>query len=437
MELSNASLLVSQRDFPFSGLDEFFRLITPRLKDGYAVARRGGTLRFIFIIEGNPYCGAVVGPEKKGCTEIRDFFTWYRERGSADIDIFSSDKKTLLCMLVKINYAPSQSFSTDVVNLEDVLKRVKKRGGDGVMAIGEAGRWGFAIFMKGEVVFTSLPGKEDSAESPLERLLLYTYSVPPESPLSVEIYTETKVMPAGDSLPFPAEGIATHYTGAPYEAYLELIEGGITKGAYPVKGTLTIGRETTNQVYLEEAGVSREHAAVKQSKGGYVIEDLKSANGTFFKGIRITAKELNDNDEINIRKYTLRFHGPRREGKGEEARPSSEPEGVRVAPERPSRGIEPAPAPIKGPALVMDDGTAYPLGGVTTIGKDEDCSVNLSGMLVAKKHAVIMKGKDFFKVIKKSGLSPLKINGEKADEHILKDGDVIEIGGRTMTFRAG
>ena len=58
-------------------------------------------------------------------------------------------------------------------------------------------------------------------------------------------------------------------------------------------------------------------------------------------------------------------------------------------------------------------------------------------MLVAKRHAVIVRGKDVYKLIKKGALSSIKVNGEKVDEVALKDGDVIEIGSRKMTFRVG
>lgn len=433
MELANASLVLGQKEFPFSGLDEFFRLVAEKVRDGYVVVKDDGTRHYLFIIEGKPYCGAFYGaergPERKGCTRIRDFFAWYRERGSADIDVFSSDKKTLLCMLVRLNYTPTQSFSTDVVNLEDVLKRIKKQGRDSVMAIGSDGRWGFAIFMKGEAVFASLPAKEESDATPLDRILLYTYNAPPQKPLSVEIYTETKVTPAEDTLPFPEKGIATHYAGAPHGAYVELIEGGVVKGTYPVTEKLTIGRETTNQVHLSEAGVSREHALIRKDVlGNYVIEDLKSANGTFFRGIRINVKELFDRDEINVRRYTLRFHGPR---KREEAKKPIAPFGAMEIPEE----SPPEPEPAPGPALIMDDGTAYPLGGITTIGRDEECDIKLAGILVAKRHATVVRGKGVYQIVRK-GLTALKVNGEKVDECILKHGDVIEIGGRTLKFRA-
>jgi hypothetical protein len=39
-------------------------------------------------------------------------------------------------------------------------------------------------------------------------------------------------------------------------------------------------------------------------------------------------------------------------------------------------------------------------------------------------------------VKRKSGLSAIKVNGEKIKEHVFEDGDVVEVGGRRFKFRA-
>jgi hypothetical protein len=52
---------------------------------------------------------------------------------------------------------------------------------------------------------------------------------------------------------------------------------------------------------------------------------------------------------------------------------------------------------------------------------------------------VVIRGKDVYKVIKKSGfsaISAIKVNGEKIKEHVFEEGDVLEEGGRRFKFRA-
>ncbi len=56
---------------------------------------------------------------------------------------------------------------------------------------------------------------------------------------------------------------------------------------------------------------------------------------------------------------------------------------------------------------------------------------------MAKRHVSIIRGRDVYKLIKKGGLSAVKVNGDKISEKVLRDGDLIEIGGVKMTFKAG
>ena len=117
------------------------------------------------------------------------------------------------------------------------------------------------------------------------------------------MHFDIKVTPVEDSIPFPEEGLAAHFVKPIAAAYVELIEEGVVKGTFPINDPLTIGRETTSDVHLAEAGVSRHHAVIKFFNNKFVLHDLKSANGTFFKGVRFETKDLRDGDEINIRKY--------------------------------------------------------------------------------------------------------------------------------------
>lgn len=61
-----------------------------------------------------------------------------------------------------------------------------------------------------------------------------------------------------------------------------------------------IGRSTDADLWLGDDGVSRKHARFVRSGDSYILEDLKSANGTFVQGQRITKKLLEDGDQIQL-----------------------------------------------------------------------------------------------------------------------------------------
>jgi pSer/pThr/pTyr-binding forkhead associated (FHA) protein len=77
---------------------------------------------------------------------------------------------------------------------------------------------------------------------------------------------------------------------------------------FPIMGSAVIGREATNGVPLDrDTTASRRHAQITDQGGGYVIQDLGSANGTFVNGSRVTEGPLQPGDEVSIGGTRFRF----------------------------------------------------------------------------------------------------------------------------------
>lgn len=71
------------------------------------------------------------------------------------------------------------------------------------------------------------------------------------------------------------------------------------------KDEITIGRVKSNDIHINNLAVSKRHARIIKNQGNYLIEDLKSTNGTYLNTVRIISRYLKDSDVINIGKYTL------------------------------------------------------------------------------------------------------------------------------------
>jgi len=70
---------------------------------------------------------------------------------------------------------------------------------------------------------------------------------------------------------------------------------------------ITIGRDAENDVVLNDGGSSRRHCRIARDGEQWILEDLRSANGTFKNEERIDRSRLVEGDVVRIGNTTLRF----------------------------------------------------------------------------------------------------------------------------------
>ncbi len=74
------------------------------------------------------------------------------------------------------------------------------------------------------------------------------------------------------------------------------------------RAEVTIGREPSADVFLDDVTVSRNHAIVTSGPAGIALRALGSLNGTYVNRRRIEGEErLEDGDELQIGKFRLTF----------------------------------------------------------------------------------------------------------------------------------
>lgn len=67
------------------------------------------------------------------------------------------------------------------------------------------------------------------------------------------------------------------------------------------KDIVTLGRDITNDIVINDPEVSRHHLRLTRGAGGFTIEDLGSTNGTFVNGQRLTgARPLRPGDMLGL-----------------------------------------------------------------------------------------------------------------------------------------
>ena len=75
--------------------------------------------------------------------------------------------------------------------------------------------------------------------------------------------------------------------------------------------TLLLGNSTAADIVVDNPYVSRQHAEIKRERGGYLLRDLSSKNGTFVNGARLSGDghwlRTSDRIELAPGQVVLRF----------------------------------------------------------------------------------------------------------------------------------
>jgi FHA domain len=96
---------------------------------------------------------------------------------------------------------------------------------------------------------------------------------------------------------------------------------------HELKDSVSIGRDARNDLVLESAAVSRDHAGLTFHDGRWYVEDRGSFNGTFLNGTRVqpgTPLPLRHADRIGIGTQTLIFSWPAQAGDPDTTEPLDE-----------------------------------------------------------------------------------------------------------------
>ncbi|NDJ35051.1 MAG: FHA domain-containing protein [Chloroflexi bacterium] len=144
------------------------------------------------------------------------------------------------------------------------------------------------------------------------------------------------------------------------------------------RDTITIGRDITNDIVINDPEVSRHHSRLVRTATGYAIEDLRSTNGTFVNRQRITSPtQLSHGDLIGLGEtVTLVFEssmganvGATLPGSGSSAPPSApQPPAAPAGAAPGGASYQPAPPPAPGPVAREEESEGPDVNRLIVIG---------------------------------------------------------------------
>ena len=224
-------------------------------------------------------------------------------------------------------------------------------------------------------------------------------------------------------------------------------------GEYPLDAEVTIGRLPDNTVVIDNPAVSGHHARVTLEGDDYVIEDLRSKNGTYVNCQHVEQGALRHRDVVLIGKHTLIFD------QKASAKPMAVPRGVptmgktaylntkkhrdllaKLRAERRARTQAEASSNAKVGAFLrivggQTDHQEYQIqNNVSFIGKSDEALVRLHGWRKSETAAAIVQSDAGFTVTDFDGSTLVNNKPLPDGSQELKDGDMIEVGGLVMEF---
>ncbi len=154
-------------------------------------------------------------------------------------------------------------------------------------------------------------------------------------------------------------GSAAHELSTVSRATLLVIQG-IDQGVRFEVGAagIGLGRGAQNTIRIHDTEVSRTHARLQPIDGRFVLEDLKSSNGTYVNGQAIGSRDLTDGDQIQIGRTVMLFSLA---GRAQDPQQAAERVEMRGGAELEDRAqIVGEAGPHEAPALVALDPAADP-----------------------------------------------------------------------------
>ena len=124
---------------------------------------------------------------------------------------------------------------------------------------------------------------------------------------TIQVVAETQAAPAV-SQSSDTQVIPTQAAAAPAARARLLLTTSSGTHVIPLDSTLmTIGRGLNNDIILEDARVSRNHAQLRYRSRRFWLTDLGSTNGTFINGEPVTERALRDGDVVSLGGLELTF----------------------------------------------------------------------------------------------------------------------------------
>jgi len=188
----------------------------------------------------------------------------------------------------------------------------------------------------------------------------------------------------------------------------------IKEPVWLVSPNLKIGRSKTNDIILDEDGISEFHALLTVESGHVYIKDTGSAKGTYINNQRITKKmELHAHDTISMSDINFEITEPSSDGDQEYQEPVSKSKADHWSLQA-QKGIN-----ASNPSTAKPQ----PLEGTMIVGRDSKCDIIIDSKHISRKHCKLQIQGGVVRITDLNSANGTYLNGRKITEGYARAGD--------------
>ena len=204
-------------------------------------------------------------------------------------------------------------------------------------------------------------------------------------------------------------------------------------------GPVTIGRDPSSNLCVNDSQVSRFHAQLADNGREVVLRDLNSTNGTMVNGRRVTEAVIWPGDVINVGNSQLLLVEARQAAGHAAGGAYSQHRPPAVRPSRRARHpnrLEAAPNTysIQVTAGRPHGASASFSGGSVTIGRDPSSDLCVDDVEASRFHARLTDNGREVVLSDLNSTNGTMVNGRRVTEAVIRPGDVINIGNSQILF---
>lgn len=362
------------------------------------------------IHQSAPFIAGLLERDVYSQVPLYDFTARARQLEGATCSLVRTDNSCVLMVAVHFCKRPYLQGSTRLVNPAHVLRVLAKQKHDAALAFERSGNRSLLFLSQGKParLFFGDPSDDPGEGDLSDRILLYAFadSAPPGK---VEVYTSLK-LPAD-----PDRGISLTRLAAltrpcpPAMIYVLKPNGEELRRRVFLPPSMVIGRDPTCTLFIDDLAISRQHARLSWEKGQFVVEDLKSANGTLHNGSRVQRAIVSSEDLIEVGKFQITIDEL-------EENPTA-PETLFMS------GVQ-----SSFPAFLVGEDASTKLERDVILGRGKGVDIRADGIFVAAVHARITRSAEGDYLVSCFGNRKVRINGSKVSSSKLEIGDQMTIG---------